>query len=139
MKIHIIWGPESTAAALCILPIIPLVPGYPCSVPGYPGLSLLVPSHPQDVPGKSYPPPCLVWSFPCPSFSSLILVQRWKKVRACKQCSYKFIHRLGNICDKFYAVLLLKWVMLRYRAFWGDNYGFYLVNLILWLEKEEEK
>ena len=29
-------------------------------------LSLLVPaSQSQDVPGKSYPPPCLVWSVPC--------------------------------------------------------------------------
>ena len=41
-----------------ILPIIPLVPGYPCIVPGYPwsvpGLSLLVPSQFQDVPDLSW-------------------------------------------------------------------------------------
>ena len=38
-----------------ILPIMPLVPGYPCSVPGYPwsasGYPRSVPACPESVPG----------------------------------------------------------------------------------------
>ena len=41
-------------------------------------------------------------------YSLALYCQRWKNVRACKQCLCKVFHSLGKFCDKFYAVLLLK-------------------------------
>ena len=46
---------QSHAKSMGILPIMPLVPGYPCSVPGYPwsvpGYPESVPACPESVPG----------------------------------------------------------------------------------------
>ena len=52
------------------------------------------------------------------------------------QYTFKFFHSLGKICEKLYAVLLQKWVMLRFRVFWGDTYGFYLIFKKLLLKKK---
>ena len=46
---------DNLPSAVGILPIMPLVPGYPCSVPGYPwsvpGYPGSVPACPESVPG----------------------------------------------------------------------------------------
>ena len=55
----------------------------------------------------------------CSTKEARILVsQRCKNVWTCKQCSCKMFASSGKIGAKFYAVLLQKWVMSRFCAFW---------------------
>ena len=57
--------------------------------------------------------------------------QRW-------QCWCKFFPSSGKMCAKFYAVLLQKWVILRFCVFfWVILKGFYLVNFLILLSKED--
>ena len=45
------YSPELMEDNDCILPIMPLVPGYPCTVPGpVPGYPWSVPACPESVP-----------------------------------------------------------------------------------------
>ena len=81
----------------------------------------------------------------CPCLCTALLstlrahVQRRKNVRACEQCLCKFFQSLDKICDKFYAVLSQRWVMLRFHVFLGGVFGFKFSKFVTFPEKRRKQ
>ena len=91
-----------------IWPFMPFVPCYSCSAPDFPWSDRLVPSQSQDVPHKSSPVSCLVWSVLNRIFSSLISVPTILSMFLILTLMIYYIFQ-KNICYKRTSCLL--WTM----------------------------
>ena len=79
----------------------------------------------------------MVFTFMCLLLDMGLPGQRWKNIRACKQCLCKIFHSFGKICEKIFAVLRQTGVFFFFSfvLFWVMHFAFNLVNFKLLLSK----